>query len=208
MLRFFSVRSLTPESMAETFCGSPLYMAPEIIRNQKYDAKVKTTWRIILSFFFSLFEYVMDMMLQADLWSAGAILFQLVTGKPPFDGTNHIQVYWLVRLMNCLLNFSSELMDFIMLFGIWWSLQLFQNIVRDTELKFPEDGLNEIHPDCVDLCKSLLRRDPSTYMFLHLSTCLYDHSNHTSLKNTFCFTVVERLTFREFFSHRFLQEPR
>ncbi|KAF8108487.1 hypothetical protein N665_0108s0024 [Sinapis alba] len=119
---FGFARSLTPESMAETFCGSPLYMAPEIIRNQKYDAK-------------------------ADLWSAGAILFQLVTGKPPFDGTNHIQ--------------------------------LFQNIVRDTELKFPEDGLNEIHPDCVHLCTSLLRRDP-----------------------------VERLTFREFFSHRFLQEPR
>ncbi|CAN6978895.1 unnamed protein product [Brassica rapa subsp. trilocularis] len=119
---FGFARSLTPESMAETFCGSPLYMAPEIIRNQKYDAK-------------------------ADLWSAGAILFQLVTGKPPFDGTNHIQ--------------------------------LFQNIVRDTELKFPEDALNEIHPDCVDLCRSLLRRDP-----------------------------IERLTFREFFSHRFLQEPR
>lgn len=36
-------RSLTPESMAETFCGSPLYMAPEIIRNQKYDAKVNKT---------------------------------------------------------------------------------------------------------------------------------------------------------------------
>ncbi|KAL0714988.1 hypothetical protein Bca4012_021967 [Brassica carinata] len=119
---FGFARSLTPESMAETFCGSPLYMAPEIIRNKKYDAK-------------------------ADLWSAGAILFQLVTGKPPFDGTNHIQ--------------------------------LFQNIVRDTELKFPEDALNEIHPDCVDLCRSLLRRDP-----------------------------IERLTFREFFSHRFLQEPR
>ncbi|CAH8322799.1 unnamed protein product [Eruca vesicaria subsp. sativa] len=119
---FGFARSLTPESMAETFCGSPLYMAPEIIRNQKYDAK-------------------------ADLWSAGAILFQLVTGKPPFDGTNHIQ--------------------------------LFQNIVRDTELKFPGDALNEIHPDCVDLCRSLLRRDP-----------------------------IERLTFREFFSHRFLHEPR
>uniref|UniRef100_A0A1J3HRS1 Serine/threonine-protein kinase ATG1 n=1 Tax=Noccaea caerulescens TaxID=107243 RepID=A0A1J3HRS1_NOCCA len=119
---FGFARSLTPESMADTFCGSPLYMAPEIIRNQKYDAK-------------------------ADLWSAGAILFQLVTGKPPFDGTNHIQ--------------------------------LFHNIVRDAELKFPEDALNEIHPDCVDLCRSLLRRNP-----------------------------IERLIFREFFNHRFLQEPR
>ncbi|KFK35382.1 hypothetical protein AALP_AA5G278000 [Arabis alpina] len=119
---FGFARSLTPESMAETFCGSPLYMAPEIIRNQKYDAK-------------------------ADLWSAGAILFQLVTGKPPFDGTNH--------------------------------MQLFQNIVRDTELKFPEASLKEIHPDCVDLCKSLLRRNP-----------------------------IERLSFREFFTHKFFQEPR
>ncbi|XP_023638515.1 serine/threonine-protein kinase ATG1a isoform X2 [Capsella rubella] len=119
---FGFARSLTPESMAETFCGSPLYMAPEIIRNQKYDAK-------------------------ADLWSAGAILFQLVTGKPPFDGNNHIQ--------------------------------LFHNIVRDTELKFPEDSVKEIHPDCVDLCRSLLRRNP-----------------------------IERLTFREFFTHMFLREPR
>ena len=44
------------------------------------------------------------------------------------------------------------------------SLQLFQNIVRDTELKFPEDALNEIHPDCVHLCRRLLRRDPSIFV--------------------------------------------
>ncbi|CAB4300774.1 unnamed protein product [Prunus armeniaca] len=58
---FGFARSLTPQDLADTLCGSPLYMAPEIIQNQKYDAK-------------------------ADLWSVGAILFQLVTGKPPFDG--------------------------------------------------------------------------------------------------------------------------
>ncbi|GMI98495.1 autophagy-related protein 1a [Hibiscus trionum] len=117
---FGFARSLTPEDLAATLCGSPLYMAPEIIQNKKYDAK-------------------------ADLWSVGAILFQLVTGKPPFNGNNQ--------------------------------LQLFQNILRSTELQFPEGAIQELHPDCVDLCRSLLRHNP-----------------------------VERLTFREFFNHKFLVE--
>ncbi|KAJ4850251.1 hypothetical protein Tsubulata_018316 [Turnera subulata] len=119
---FGFARSLTPQDLADTLCGSPLYMAPEIIQNQKYDAK-------------------------ADLWSVGAILFQLVTGKPPFDGNSQYQ--------------------------------LFQNILTSTELRFPRGSLEELHPDCVDLCRSLLRQNP-----------------------------VERLSFQEFFNHKFLQELR
>ncbi|KAK1354669.1 serine/threonine-protein kinase ATG1c [Heracleum sosnowskyi] len=64
---FGFARSLQPRNLAETLCGSPLYMAPEIMQVQKYDAK-------------------------ADLWSVGAILFQLVTGKTPFTGNNQIQL--------------------------------------------------------------------------------------------------------------------
>lgn len=64
---FGFARSLQPRGLAETLCGSPLYMAPEIMQLQKYDAK-------------------------ADLWSVGAILFQLVTGKTPFSGNNQIQL--------------------------------------------------------------------------------------------------------------------
>jgi serine/threonine-protein kinase ULK/ATG1 len=60
-------RSLQPRGLAETLCGSPLYMAPEIMQLQKYDAK-------------------------ADLWSVGAILFQLVTGRTPFTGNSQIQL--------------------------------------------------------------------------------------------------------------------
>jgi len=64
---FGFARSLQPEGLAETLCGSPLYMAPEIMQLQKYDAK-------------------------ADLWSVGAILFQLATGKTPFTGNNQMQL--------------------------------------------------------------------------------------------------------------------
>ncbi|KAG1371751.1 Serine/threonine-protein kinase ATG1c [Cocos nucifera] len=60
-------RSLQPRGLAETLCGSPLYMAPEVMQYQKYDAK-------------------------ADLWSVGVILFQLITGKTPFDGNSHPQL--------------------------------------------------------------------------------------------------------------------
>ncbi|GAB2283431.1 hypothetical protein Dimus_017946 [Dionaea muscipula] len=59
---------LKPRGLADTLCGSPLYMALEIIQNQKYDAK-------------------------ADLWSVGAIMFQLVTSRPPFGGNNQIEVF-------------------------------------------------------------------------------------------------------------------
>ncbi|XP_062095465.1 serine/threonine-protein kinase ATG1c [Humulus lupulus] len=64
---FGFARSLQPRGLAETLCGSPLYMAPEIMQLQKYDAK-------------------------ADLWSVGAILFQFVTGRTPFTGNNQIQL--------------------------------------------------------------------------------------------------------------------
>lgn len=40
-------------------------MAPEILQSHKYDAK-------------------------ADLWSVGTILYELVVGRPPFNGSNHV----------------------------------------------------------------------------------------------------------------------
>jgi len=50
---FGFARALGPQRMAETLCGSPLYMAPEILTGQQYDAK-------------------------SDLWSIGTILFEMV----------------------------------------------------------------------------------------------------------------------------------
>ncbi|KPV77787.1 uncharacterized protein RHOBADRAFT_11811, partial [Rhodotorula graminis WP1] len=64
---FGFARWLPSSSMAETLCGSPLYMAPEILRYEKYDAK-------------------------ADLWSVGAVLFEMSVGKPPFRAQNHVDL--------------------------------------------------------------------------------------------------------------------
>ncbi|CAE7228241.1 ATG1B [Symbiodinium natans] len=64
---FGFARALPPQDMAATVCGSPLYMAPEILRHEPYDAK-------------------------ADLWSVGAILFELLMGRTPFSGANPMQL--------------------------------------------------------------------------------------------------------------------
>ena len=53
-------RFLQDGVMAATLCGSPMYMAPEVIMSLQYDAK-------------------------ADLWSLGTIVFQCLTGKAPFQ---------------------------------------------------------------------------------------------------------------------------
>ena len=42
-------------------------MAPEILRYERYDAK-------------------------ADLWSVGAVLYEMAVGKPPFRAQNHIEL--------------------------------------------------------------------------------------------------------------------
>ncbi|KAA3463816.1 serine/threonine-protein kinase ATG1c-like [Gossypium australe] len=48
---FGFARSLQPRGLAETLCGSPLYMAPEIMQLQKYDAKI---FGVLVLFCFSL----------------------------------------------------------------------------------------------------------------------------------------------------------
>ncbi|XP_019091136.1 PREDICTED: serine/threonine-protein kinase ATG1t-like [Camelina sativa] len=60
-------RKLVPGKYLETVCGSPFYMAPEVLQFQSYNEK-------------------------ADMWSVGAILFELLHGYPPFRGTNNVQV--------------------------------------------------------------------------------------------------------------------
>lgn len=64
---FGFARFLDATDMAATVCGSPLYMAPEILRHERYDAR-------------------------ADLWSLGTIVYELLFGVPPYTGSNPMQL--------------------------------------------------------------------------------------------------------------------
>lgn len=80
---FGFARVLPNTVLADTLCGSPLYMAPEILRYSRYDAKV-------------------------DLWSVGTVLYEMATGKPPFKATNHIELLRQIELINDKVEFPSR----------------------------------------------------------------------------------------------------
>jgi serine/threonine protein kinase len=51
---------MTKDELRSTYCGTPLYLSPEILKGQKYDEKV-------------------------DLWAIGILAYELLLGKSPFD---------------------------------------------------------------------------------------------------------------------------
>ena len=62
----------------QTVCGTPIYLAPEIIKEEGHDEKV-------------------------DIWCIGVLLFELITGNVPFQGTDietlkenilHLRIAW------------------------------------------------------------------------------------------------------------------
>ncbi|EFY88904.1 Serine/threonine-protein kinase [Metarhizium acridum CQMa 102] len=80
---FGFARVLPSTSLADTLCGSPLYMAPEILRYERYDAK-------------------------ADLWSVGTVLYEMMTGRPPFRARNHVELLRKIEASEDVIKFPRE----------------------------------------------------------------------------------------------------
>ncbi len=104
---FGFARSLPSTSLAETLCGSPLYMAPEILRYEKYDAK-------------------------ADLWSVGTVLYEMMTGRPPFRASNHVELLRRIEKGEDKIKFGDDVMV----------SQGMKNIVRSLLKRDPKERMS------------------------------------------------------------------
>ncbi|XP_066306435.1 CBL-interacting protein kinase 9-like isoform X2 [Miscanthus floridulus] len=84
-------RDLKEDGLLHTACGTPNYVAPEVLADKGYDG------------------------MAADVWSCGIILFVLMAGYLPFDDANLMRLYKLICQANvsCPPWFSSGAKKFI-----------------------------------------------------------------------------------------------
>lgn len=73
LLGYSVSRVLVEDQLAMTFCGTPVYMAPEIIDNKEYNSS-------------------------CDVWSLGIMLFQMLNGYLPFEERNRQDILEKIKL--------------------------------------------------------------------------------------------------------------
>ena len=71
----FSKKLKNKSQINKTICGTPLYMAPQVVQKTTYNYK-------------------------ADIWSLGVILFELLNGLTPFHARNRAEFEGKVEASN------------------------------------------------------------------------------------------------------------
>ena len=80
---FGFARYFDNDNMLYTVCGSPLYMAPEILLKKKYNNK-------------------------SDLWSVGIIFFEFLTGIKPFNAKNMIDLISIIKTQKIIIPYKYK----------------------------------------------------------------------------------------------------
>lgn len=126
---FGFARYFDNDMVIQTVCGSPMYMAPEIMKKKKYDFK-------------------------SDLWSVGIIFYEMLVGRTPFKAKNIFDLMRQIEKKDIKLpkdiNVSEECEDLLIKLlkknpdeRITWD-DFFKHSWLESEFKEREDMLMEI----------------------------------------------------------------
>nr|XP_015194556.1 PREDICTED: cGMP-dependent protein kinase 1-like isoform X3 [Lepisosteus oculatus] len=82
LVDFGFAKELSRGEKTYSFCGTPEYLAPEIIKNEGHD-------------------------IAADLWSLGVLVFELLAGSPPFTSSDPQRIY--SKILDGILKFPHHM---------------------------------------------------------------------------------------------------
>ncbi|KAJ3268026.1 Serine/threonine-protein kinase [Terramyces sp. JEL0728] len=177
---FGFARSLGAQSLASTLCGSPLYMAPEILRGEKYDAK-------------------------SDLWSMGAILYEILIGKTPFRAQNHIELLRKIEKGDGWIRFPDEAIDD---HNAFQTREYHGGLQRPTLNQRKSLGVIQHAANNTPIYAASLGSSPRIANMHKQSTIPIPEDLKTLVRKLLKRNPVERMTFEEFFMYPSVVEGR